>query len=107
MFVHNHVSHGAASDGTSTQIVFALIAIMVFLLYIIAVYLSARKRLWKKLDLLRVVIFILGVICSAIAVVCALAERAHDDFTIHMIGHLLLGMLGPLLMALGAPMTFV
>ena len=100
MFVHNH---GATVDSTNIAILFALISI----LYIIAVFISVRKQRWKKVDFLRVFLFMIGVICSAFAVVGPIAERAHVDFTIHMIGHLLLGMLGPLLIALGAPMTFV
>lgn len=100
MFVHNH---GAALDGTHIGVLFALITI----LYIFAVIGSVRKQRWKKADFLRVVLFMIGFICSAFAVVGPLAERAHDDFTIHMIGHLLLGMLGPFLIVLGAPMTFV
>ena len=100
MSVHNH---GAAVDSTNIGVLFAFISI----LYIIAVFISVRKQHWKKVDFLRVFLFIIGVICSAFAVVGPIAERAHVDFTIHMICHLLLGMLGPLLMALGAPMTFV
>ena len=100
MFAHNH---GAVVDSTNIGVLFALISI----LYIIAVFISVRKQRWKKVDFLRVFLFMIGVICSAFAVVGPIAERAHVDFTIHMIGHLLLGMLGPLLMVLGAPMTFV
>jgi putative membrane protein len=108
MFVHNHnnhMFHGGA--GTSIQVVFATIAVAVFLLYVMAVFVSFRKQHWKKFDLLRVMLFILGVIYSTFAVVGPLVEHAHINFTIHMMGHLLLGMLGPLLMVLGAPMTFI
>lgn len=100
MFVHNHE---AAVDSNNIGVLFAFISI----LYIIAVLIAVRKQRWKKADFLRVVLFMIGIICSAFAVVGPIAERAHDDFTIHMVSHLLLGMLGPLLMALGAPMTIV
>ena len=100
MFAHNH---GAAVDSTNIGVLFAFISI----LYIIAVFISVKKQHWKKVDFLRVFLFMIGVICSAFAVVGPIAGRAHVDFIIHMIGHLLLGMLGPSLMVLGAPMTFI
>lgn len=46
-----------------------------------------------------------GLLCVGVALVGPLAERAHDDFTVHMAGHVLLGMLGPLLLASAAPIT--
>jgi putative membrane protein len=105
MFGHNHVSHGGVEFGSSIQVVFVLIAFLALFLYLFAA-LSA-KPYWKEIDVFRVVLFILGVICSVSVVVGPLATKAQSDFTIHMMGHLLLGMLGPLLMVLGAPMTFI
>ncbi|MFD3687371.1 cytochrome c oxidase assembly protein [Nocardiopsis sp. NPDC058631] len=46
-----------------------------------------------------------GLLCVGVALVGPLAERAHHDFTAHMAGHVLLGMLGPLLLVLAAPVT--
>ncbi len=43
--------------------------------------------------------------CAAGTLVGPFAERAHHDFVIHMTGHILLGMLAPLLMVLAAPVT--
>lgn len=43
----------------------------------------------------------------AIAVIGPLSRQSHADFTIHMAGHLLLGMLAPLLNAIAAPMTLL
>ncbi|MRX72112.1 cytochrome c oxidase assembly protein [Bacillus lacus] len=48
-----------------------------------------------------------GSICALAAIIGPLADRAHHDFYFHMLGHLLLGMLAPLLMVLGAPMTLL
>lgn len=45
-----------------------------------------------------------GVACAAIAI-GPVARAAHESFTAHMVGHLLLGMLAPLLLVLGAPVT--
>ncbi|PWA09722.1 hypothetical protein DCC39_12695 [Pueribacillus theae] len=67
---------------------------------------SARKHL-KTWPLYRYVLWILGVFSAAAAVVGPLAARAHSDFAVHMVGHLLLGMLAPLLFVLAAPMTLL
>ena len=52
MFAHNHE---AVVDSTNIGVLFALISI----LYIIAVFISVRKQHWKKVDSLRVFLFIL------------------------------------------------
>ena len=44
---------------------------------------------------------------AAAALVGPLSRQSHADFTAHMAGHLLLGMLAPLLIALAAPMTLL
>ncbi|UJF36208.1 cytochrome c oxidase assembly protein [Paenibacillus hexagrammi] len=49
----------------------------------------------------------LGIWCIALSVTGPLASRAHTDFADHMIIHLLLGMLAPLLLMLAAPMTLL
>lgn len=46
-----------------------------------------------------------GVIAAAAGFVGPLAAAAHQDFVAHMWSHLLVGMLGPLLLVLGAPVT--
>jgi putative membrane protein len=61
----------------------------------------------KQWPLYRTAFWVFGVLCGVAAVVGPLANRAHMDFTAHMLGHLLLGMLAPLLMVLAAPMTLV
>lgn len=61
--------------------------------YIIATVLSSRHH--KRWPLYRTGFWVLGTICAAIAVVGPLAKRAHIDFIVHMLGHLLLGMLAP------------
>nr|WP_232304245.1 cytochrome c oxidase assembly protein [Jeotgalibacillus campisalis] len=72
-------------------------------LYIAASILSSRKL--KNWPLYRTGLWVLGISFAAAAVTGPLAERAHTDFTAHMLGHLLLGMLAPLLLVLSAPMT--
>ncbi len=46
-----------------------------------------------------------GVVCAGAGLVGPVATAAHTSFTAHMTAHLLLGMLAPLLLVLGAPVT--
>ncbi len=73
--------------------------------YLIAVFISMRKE--RKWPLWRTVLGLAGFFTVGIAVAGPIAEKAHMDFTFHMLSHLLLGMLGPLLIALSAPMTLI
>ncbi|WP_075617813.1 cytochrome c oxidase assembly protein [Paenisporosarcina indica] len=87
-----------------TQIFFAVPLVLAMLWYIIAVIVTSR-RYKKKWPLHRTFFWVTGILCASIAVIGPLAERAHMDFSSHMISHLLLGMLAPLLMVISAPMT--
>lgn len=63
--------------------------------------LGARGRRWS---LWRTLSYVGGLVSIATALVSPLA--AHDNlFAVHMIQHMLLGMLGPLLLAFSAPVT--
>lgn len=53
----------------------------------------------------RTAAWVCGCLPVGAALVGPLAERAHHDFTVHMAGHVLLGMAGPLLLVLAAPVT--
>lgn len=87
------------------EIIAASIAIAALILYPAAMYNSNRKhRPWKKR---RYLLFAAGVIIAASALTGPLAGLSHTDFTVHMFGHLMLGMLGPLLILLGKPMTLI
>lgn len=85
------------------QWMLAIPFLFAIMLYLIAVKM-ANKR-FRSWPLYRISLWIIGNICAIITVMGPLAERAHHDFVVHMVGHLLLGMLAPLLMVLGAPMT--
>ncbi|WP_042146836.1 cytochrome c oxidase assembly protein [Paucisalibacillus sp. EB02] len=74
-----------------------------FIGYLLAVYYSNRK--FKKWPFYRIIFFTLGILCALLSITGPLAKLAHQDFSIHMITHLFLGMLAPLLLLLGAPMT--
>ena len=75
--------------------------------YIGAVLVTNRQRHLRTWPWLRTVSFTVGVLCAATALVGPLSRQSHVDFTFHMAGHLLLGMLAPLLIALAAPMTLL
>lgn len=53
----------------------------------------------------RTVMFYAGLACVGVSLVGPLAQASHGSFTAHMTGHLLLGMLAPLLLVLSAPIT--
>jgi putative membrane protein len=53
----------------------------------------------------RTLLFTTGVAACLVAVTGPLAQRAAADFGAHMVVHLLLGMLGPLMLVLAAPVT--
>lgn len=89
-----------------TQIIFAGPLLLAVSWYVFSVAVT-KRRYKKKWPVMRTVFWILGILCAAAAVIGPLAERAHMDFTSHMISHLLLGMLAPLLVVVSAPMTLV
>lgn len=53
----------------------------------------------------RTLCFYAGLACAAAGVTGPVAAAAHESFTAHMAGHLLLGMAAPLLLVLAAPAT--
>ncbi len=55
----------------------------------------------------RPVLWFIGLACLGASLIGPLADAAHASFTGHMVGHLLLGMLAPLLMVLAAPITLL
>ncbi|ARI77904.1 cytochrome c oxidase assembly protein [Halobacillus mangrovi] len=73
------------------------------IVYLVLTWLSKRRS--RDWPLYRIVLWSLGVVCCLCSVVGPLASLAQHDFYYHMVTHLLLGMLGPLLFVLGAPMT--
>ncbi|WP_404799163.1 cytochrome c oxidase assembly protein [Bacillus aerolatus] len=93
--------------GLSLQLILAVLFVLALVIYAGAGLLSSTRSHLKKWPKYRYVLWILGVISAAAAIVGPLAARAHSDFTAHMLGHLLLGMLAPLLLVLAAPMTLL
>jgi putative membrane protein len=87
------------------ELVMALPFFIAFIGYFLAVIIANKK--FKQWPLYRIGLFSLGILSSFLAVMGPLARLAHTDFQIHMLVHLLLGMLAPLLIVLGAPMTIL
>ena len=95
-------SHNQMDLNMFQPVVFTLFVIVLFL-YVQAVIITNRtKRNWPNY---RIFLWILGLTCAFITFTGPLADHAHTDFSVHMIGHLFLGMLSPLFIALSAPMT--
>ncbi|WP_394218751.1 cytochrome c oxidase assembly protein [Halobacillus trueperi] len=81
--------------------------LLAILLYIGAGLVSNRSPHLQKWPAWRYVFWTIGVLCAGVAVIGPLADQARIDFRAHMMGHLLLGMLAPLLLVLAAPMTLL
>ncbi|MEK4628060.1 MAG: cytochrome c oxidase assembly protein [Solibacillus sp.] len=108
MSMPNHLHHTDEVNHfivTVPQILLAFPFVILLTIYIVATIITNRR--YRPWPLYRTVLWTLGIVCAIIAVAGPLANRAMEDFTFHMLTHLLLGMLAPLLMALGAPMSLV
>lgn len=88
-----------------SQLVLAVPFIIGLFLYFLAIFFSRQKK--RSWPVHRTIFWISGIFFAVVAVAGPVANRAHTDFTYHMAGHLLLGMLAPLLLALAAPMTLL
>lgn len=100
--MHHH-QHESGLNIDIAQILLGAPFIIMLFLYLLAVYMSNKsKRKWPKY---RTLLWIVGIVLAIISVSGPLAQQSHTDFVAHMVGHLFLGMLSPLLLALAAPMT--
>ncbi|MGW6035998.1 cytochrome c oxidase assembly protein [Gordonia terrae] len=99
---HHHGHPEAAMLGLAEWLSLTSVAAAV-IVYTFAVYrLRARGIFWPRA---RTASWAAGCLMVGAALVGPLADRAHHDFIAHMGTHVLLGMLGPLLLVLGAPVT--
>jgi putative membrane protein len=87
------------------QLLLSLPFVLCLVVYLLAVFVSNRR--YHPWPWYRSACWIGGVLSAIAAVAGPLADREHMDFTAHMLGHLLLGMMAPLLMVLGAPITLI
>jgi putative membrane protein len=100
--MHDHTPffHGGSFDSALT-----LPFVFVFFGYLYGVMRSNRH--YQKWPMHRIFFFLCGILSARFSVVGPLAQQAHVDFTAHMLAHLLLGMLSPLLVALSRPVTLL
>lgn len=89
------------------QLFFGIFAVMALIIYAGAVLKSNRSNRLRKWPYHRTLFWIVGIFTTSAAVIGPLAKLSHDYFAYHMTGHLLLGMMGPLFMALAAPVTLL
>lgn len=92
-------------SGNNLEGVVMLLVFCLLVGYPLAAYRTSRR--YQQWPLHRTVFWISGVLAGAVAVVGPLATFAHHSFTGHMLGHLLLGMLAPLLLVCAKPMTLL
>ncbi len=103
--LHMNNNHNHHSTWDTLDLYFIIgFCLLLFIYVLAAVFANHKNRKWP---LYRTIFWILGILCAAISLVGPIANRAHFDFTFHMIGHLLLGMLSPLLMVLAAPISLM
>lgn len=100
---HNHTQ--PASESTF-DLLLAFPFVLAVLIYLLLVLVSNHRR-HKRWPLYRTLCWIVGVLFAAAALIGPMAKLAHENFTAHMVGHLFLGMLAPLLVANAAPMTLL
>lgn len=99
--MHNHLQ----PEIIYFEVLIVCFLVLIFLLYFFAAIITNKK--FSKWPWHRYVFWSLGIFCIGTALVGPLASYAHMSFVGHMIGHLLLGMLSPLLLALAKPMTLL
>lgn len=73
-------------------------------LYAVGLWRASHRRPWPAR---RALAWYLGLVCAAAGLLGPVAESARDSFTGHMAAHLLVGMVAPLLLVLGAPVTLM
>lgn len=93
-------SHQAGADVPAWPWIVLLGALA--LLYAIGLARQSRNKVWQRR---RTWFWYAGLLVGGSALVGPLPGAAHANFAIHMMGHLLLGMLAPILLVLGAPIT--
>ena len=68
--------------------------------YALALWSGRRRSPWPAG---RAAMFYLGLAGAGVALMGPVARAGHESFTMHMVGHVLLGMAAPLLLVLSAP----
>jgi len=93
----------AHGGGVSLDALVLFVAVVAVACYLGGV--AGSRRRGRDWPMPRTVCWCAGIAAGAAAAAGPLAAAAHDSFTAHMWAHLLGGMVAPLLMVLGAPVT--
>jgi putative membrane protein len=99
---HPGFGGGAGVFGAGEWLTLVLVAAAVL------TYLAAAMGLWQRgvsWPLRRLGSWVAGCLCVTAVLVGPLAESEHHDFGAHMAGHVVSGMLAPLLLVSAAPVT--
>ncbi|MVT26745.1 cytochrome c oxidase assembly protein [Nesterenkonia alkaliphila] len=110
MRVHHHPDEhiggeGAFDDPLSWE-AFELSVLIVLVLAALGYGLGLwRGRGRGRWPARRAVLWYLGILCTGAGLIGPVASAAHTSFAAHMVAHLLMGMIGPLLLVLAAPAT--
>lgn len=87
------------------QLLLAFPFVLVLFLYLWVVL--KRKKRGKTWSVSRTAFWVTGCLLALLSVAGPIAHLAHHDFKVHMVTHLMLGMMAPLLFVLAAPMTLL
>lgn len=99
---HHHDATDGAGPGVLPDVVVAVGLTAAAVAYVVAVRAARGRGTWPAA---RTASWVTGLVCVGVPLVGPLAVAARASFTAHMVGHLLLGMAGPLLLVLGAPVS--
>ena len=105
-----HRAPGPAGGGVHDDVTPARWLVLVPVAAAVLVYLAAVLRLRSRgtgWPLSRSLSWVCGWGCVGVALAGPLAARAHHDFAVHMVTHVAMGMLAPLLLVSAAPFTLV
>lgn len=96
--------HAVTATWSSPQLILAGALVVALVGYPLSVVRNRERRPWP---LHRSVLWVAGVLTASAAVVGPVAGWASEDFVGHMVGHVLLGMLAPLLLVAALPVTLL
>ncbi|WKA54308.1 cytochrome c oxidase assembly protein [Planococcus shixiaomingii] len=97
--------HSEHAEKMAIEPLYAVVLLTGWILYLAAVFVSSKKH--RPWPVYRSFLWSAGILCIMLALIGPLANLAHSNFIAHMAGHLLLGMLAPLLLVLAAPITLL
>lgn len=100
-----HSGNSIHLTGSLYELLLIIVLMLALTLYPIAAILTSKK--FRKWPFHRYIFWYAGVLFAIGSLTGPLADLAQTDFVAHMAGHLLLGMLAPLLLVFAMPMTLL